>query len=109
MTNKQKMASNLTAQVREVSEVTKAVAGGDLSRSITADVQGEMLQLKNTVNSMVLQLNTLANEVMRVSHEVGTEGNLGGQANVPDVEGSWKVRIRIFDRTNVSHDSLDID
>lgn len=102
----QKTASNLTAQVREVSEVTKAVAGGDLTRSITADVQGEMLQLKSAVNSMVSQLNTLANEVMRVSHEVGTEGNLGGQAKAPGVEGLWKVNRHLVIVSHIS-DSTD--
>jgi len=85
------MASNLTDQVRSISEVTKAVALGDLSRTVNVDVQGEMLDLKMTVNSMVAQLSTLANEVTRVSLEVGTEGMLGGQAFVPDVQGMWKV------------------
>jgi HAMP domain-containing protein len=88
----QKMASNLTDQVRSISEVTKAVALGDLSKQVEVDVQGEMLDLKMTVNSMVNQLSTLANEVTRVSLEVGTEGILGGQATVPDVQGMWKVR-----------------
>lgn len=85
------MASNLTDQVRSISEVTKAVALGDLSKLVDVDVQGEMLDLKMTVNSMVAQLSTLANEVTRVSLEVGTEGILGGQAFVPDVQGMWKV------------------
>jgi osomolarity two-component system sensor histidine kinase NIK1 len=85
------MASNLTDQVRCVSEVTKAVALGDLGKLVNVDVQGEMLDLKMTVNSMVAQLSTLANEVTRVSLEVGTEGILGGQAFVPDVQGMWKV------------------
>lgn len=89
----QKMASNLTDQVRSISEVTKAVALGDLSKVVNVDVQGEMLDLKMTVNSMVAQLSTLANEVTRVSLEVGTEGILGGQASVPDVQGMWKVRL----------------
>ncbi|KAI6127235.1 hypothetical protein F5141DRAFT_1186385 [Pisolithus sp. B1] len=89
--NVNKMASNLTDQVRSISDVTKAVARGDLSKVITVDVQGEMLDLKVTVNSMVSQLSTLANEVTRVSLEVGTEGILGGQAYVPDVQGMWKV------------------
>jgi len=92
----QKMASNLTNQVRSISEVTKAVALGDLSKQVNVDVQGEMLDLKETVNSMVHQLNTLANEVTRVSLEVGTEGILGGQASVPDVQGMWKVCILLF-------------
>ena len=86
------MASNLTDQVRSISEVTKAVALGDLGKLVNVDVQGEMLDLKMTVNSMVAQLSTLANEVTRVSLEVGTEGILGGQAFVPDVQGMWKVR-----------------
>jgi osomolarity two-component system, sensor histidine kinase NIK1 len=85
------MASNLTDQVRSISEVTKAVALGDLSKQVEVNVQGEMLDLKMTVNSMVNQLSTLANEVTRVSLEVGTEGILGGQASVPDVQGMWKV------------------
>ena len=88
---RQKMASNLTDQVRSISEVTKAVALGDLVKLVNVDVQGEMLDLKMTVNSMVAQLSTLANEVTRVSLEVGTEGILGGQAFVPDVQGMWKV------------------
>jgi osomolarity two-component system sensor histidine kinase NIK1 len=87
------MASNLTDQVRSISEVTKAVALGDLGKLVNVDVQGEMLDLKMTVNSMVAQLSTLANEVTRVSLEVGTEGILGGQAFVPDVQGMWKVRL----------------
>ncbi|KAF9244482.1 hypothetical protein BU15DRAFT_85871 [Melanogaster broomeanus] len=89
--NVNKMASNLTDQVRSISEVTKAVALGDLNKVVNVDVQGEMLDLKMTVNSMVAQLSTLANEVTRVSLEVGTEGILGGQAYVPDVQGMWKV------------------
>ncbi|KAF7980985.1 hypothetical protein HWV62_5217 [Athelia sp. TMB] len=89
--NVNKMASNLTDQVRSISEVTKAVALGDLGKTVEVDVQGEMLDLKMTVNSMVAQLSTLANEVTRVSLEVGTEGLLGGQAFVPDVQGMWKV------------------
>ncbi|KAG6827518.1 hypothetical protein H0H92_011459 [Tricholoma furcatifolium] len=89
--NVNKMASNLTAQVRSISEVTKAVAQGDLGKVVDVDVQGEMLDLKLTVNSMVAQLSTLANEVTRVSLLVGTEGILGGQASVPDVQGMWKA------------------
>jgi len=89
------MANNLTDQVRSISEVTKAVALGDLSKQVQVDVQGEMLDLKMTVNSMVNQLSTLANEVTRVSLEVGTEGILGGQASVPDVQGMWKVCMMI--------------
>ncbi|KAJ3772474.1 histidine kinase [Lentinula raphanica] len=88
--NVNKMALNLTNQVRSISEVTKAVAQGNLSKFVEVDVQGEMLDLKETVNSMVVQLSTLANEVTRVSLEVGTEGILGGQAMVPDVQGEWK-------------------
>src|SRR6187401_86733 len=84
------MANNLTAQVRNISEVTTAVASGDLSRKITVDVKGEILELKNTINTMVDQLNALASEVTRVAREVGTEGNLGGQAQVPGVAGTWK-------------------
>ncbi|KAL4267517.1 histidine kinase [Pleurotus pulmonarius] len=89
--NVNKMASNLTDQVRSISEVTKAVASGDLTKLVDVDVQGEMLDLKETVNSMVSQLSTLAKEVSRVSLEVGTEGILGGQAVVPDVQGMWMV------------------
>jgi HAMP domain-containing protein/CheY-like chemotaxis protein/signal transduction histidine kinase len=84
------MASNLTGQVRNIAEVTTAVAGGDLSRKITVDVKGEILELKNTINTMVDQLNRFAGEVTRVAREVGTEGRLGGQANVPGVAGTWK-------------------
>ena len=84
------MAGNLTAQVRNIAEVTTAVAGGDLSRKITVDVKGEILELKDTINTMVDQLNAFAGEVTRVAREVGTEGNLGGQAQVPGVAGTWK-------------------
>ncbi|QYR53307.1 hybrid sensor histidine kinase/response regulator [Lysobacter soyae] len=84
------MASNLTSQVRNIAEVTTAVAEGDLSRKITVDVQGEILALKNTINTMVDQLRGFASEVTRVAREVGTEGKLGGQAQVPDVAGTWK-------------------
>jgi HAMP domain-containing protein/CheY-like chemotaxis protein len=84
------MAGNLTAQVRNIAEVTTAVARGDLSRKITVDVKGEILELKNTINTMVDQLNAFAGEVTRVAREVGTEGKLGGQAQVPDVGGTWK-------------------
>ncbi len=84
------MASNLTAQVRNIAAVTTAVARGDLSRKITVDVKGEMLELKDTVNTMVDQLNSFASEVSRVAREVGTEGKLGGQAYVPGVSGVWK-------------------
>ncbi len=84
------MASNLTAQVRNIAEVTTAVANGDLSKKITVDVRGEILELKNTINTMVDQLNAFAGEVTRVAREVGTEGKLGGQALVRGVAGTWK-------------------
>src|SRR5579859_5739223 len=84
------MASNLTAQVRNIAEVTIAVANGDLSKKITVDVRGEILQLKEAINTMVDQLRSFAGEVTRVAREVGTEGKLGGQANVPGVAGTWK-------------------
>ncbi|HWP20601.1 MAG TPA: HAMP domain-containing protein [Burkholderiaceae bacterium] len=84
------MASNLTSQVRNIADVTKAVAAGDLSKKITVDVKGEILELKNTVNTMVDQLRSFAAEVTRVAREVGTEGKLGGQADVQGVSGTWK-------------------
>src|SRR3954451_3618625 len=84
------MASNLTAQVRNIAEVTTAVAGGDLSKKITVDVRGEILELKDTINTMVDQLNAFAGEVTRVAREVGTEGKLGAQAEVKGVAGTWK-------------------
>ena len=84
------MAGNLTNQVRNIADVTTAVANGDLSKKITVDVRGEILELKNTVNTMVDQLNAFANEVTRVAREVGTEGRLGGQAEVKGVAGTWK-------------------
>src|SRR3546814_8407609 len=84
------MATNLTGQVRNIAEVTKAVASGDLSKQITVDVKGEILELKNTINTMVDQLNSFASEVTRVAREVGTEGKLGGQAQVEGVAGTWK-------------------
>jgi selenocysteine lyase/cysteine desulfurase len=84
------MASNLTAQVRNIAEVATAIAGGDLSKKITVDVRGEILQLKETINTMVEQLRSFASEVTRVAREVGTEGKLGGQAIVPGVAGTWK-------------------
>src|SRR5207302_1009039 len=84
------MAGNLTAQVRNIAEVTTAVARGDLSRKITVDVKGEILELKNTINTMVDRLRSFASEVTRVAREVGTEGKLGGQAEVPGVAGTWK-------------------
>ena len=88
--NVNSMAANLTGQVRNIAEVTTAVASGDLSRKITVDVRGEILQLKETINTMVDQLNGFASEVTRVAREVGTEGKLGGQAQVPGVAGTWK-------------------
>ena len=84
------MAANLTGQVRNIAEVTTAVASGDLSKKITVDVKGEILELKNTINTMVDQLNAFAGEVTRVAREVGTEGKLGGQAQVRGVAGTWK-------------------
>ncbi|MEA2921910.1 MAG: hypothetical protein QOF07_1873, partial [Bradyrhizobium sp.] len=84
------MCGNLTAQVRNIANVTTAVARGDLSRKITVDVRGEILELKDTINTMVDQLNSFASEVTRVAREVGTEGKLGGQAQVPGVAGTWK-------------------
>ena len=84
------MAGNLTAQVRNIAEVTTAVANGDLSKKITVDVKGEILELKNTINTMVDQLRSFAAEVTRVAREVGTEGKLGGQADVQGVAGTWK-------------------
>jgi signal transduction histidine kinase/HAMP domain-containing protein/DNA-binding response OmpR family regulator len=84
------MASNLTGQVRNIADVTKAVASGDLSKKITVDVKGEILELKNTINTMVDQLSSFASEVTRVAREVGTEGRLGGQADVQGVAGTWK-------------------
>src|SRR5690349_20030008 len=84
------MAGNLTSQVRNIAEVTTGIANGDLSKKITVDVRGEILELKQTINTMVDQLNAFGNEVTRVSREVGTEGKLGGQARVEGVAGIWK-------------------
>src|SRR5436305_740310 len=84
------MASNLTSQVRNIAAVTTAVANGDLSKKITVKVKGEILELKNTINTMVDQLSSFASEVTRVAREVGTEGRLGGQAAVKGVAGTWK-------------------
>src|ERR671931_1547493 len=84
------LAGQLTNQIRNIAEVTTAVALGDLSKKITVDVKGEILELKNTINTMVDQLNSFASEVTRVAREVGTEGKLGGQAQVPGVGGTWK-------------------
>ena len=97
------MATNLTGQVRNIAEVTTAVARGDLSRKITVDVRGEILQLKETINTMVDQLNSFAAEVTRVAREVGTEGKLGGQANVRDVSGVWK---ELTENVNVMANNL---
>src|SRR5436189_1781369 len=84
------MASNLTGQVRNIADIATAIARGDLSRKITVDVKGEILQLKNTINTMVDQLNAFAAEVTRVAREVGADGRLGGQGNVPGAAGTWK-------------------
>src|SRR5438105_15272596 len=84
------MAGQLTEQVRGIARVVTAVANGDLSKKITVDVRGEILELKNTINTMVDQLNAFAGEVTRVAREVGTEGRLGGQADVKGVGGTWK-------------------
>ncbi|KAL2045401.1 hypothetical protein ABVK25_012143 [Lepraria finkii] len=97
------MASNLTSQVRNIAEVATAIARGDLSRKITVDVKGEILELKNTINTMVDQLNAFAAEVTRVAREVGTEGRLGGQANVLGVAGTWKD---LTDNVNVMGSNL---
>jgi len=97
------MAANLTGQVRNIAEVTTAVASGDLSKKITVDVKGEILELKNTINVMVDQLNGFASEVTRVAREVGTEGKLGGQAQVPGVAGTWKD---LTDNVNMMADNL---
>src|SRR5260370_42503523 len=84
------MPENLAGEVRNIAEVTTAVANGDLSKKITVDVKGEFLELKGTINTMVDQLRSFASEVTRVAREVGTEGKLGGQADVPGVAGTWK-------------------
>jgi signal transduction histidine kinase/HAMP domain-containing protein/CheY-like chemotaxis protein len=97
------MAANLTGQVRNIAEVTTAVASGDLSKKITVDVKGEILELKNTINTMVDQLNSFASEVTRVAREVGTEGKLGGQAEVRGVGGTWKD---LTDNVNLMADNL---
>ena len=88
--NVNQMANNLTTQVRNIADVTTAVARGDLGKKITADAKGEVLELKNTINTMVDQLNSFAAEVTRVAKEVGTDGKLGGQADVHGVSGTWK-------------------
>ncbi|NUR45549.1 MAG: HAMP domain-containing protein, partial [Sphingomonas sp.] len=97
------MATNLTGQVRNIAEVTTAVARGDLSKKITVEVKGEILELKNTINTMVDQLNGFASEVTRVAREVGTEGKLGGQARVEGVAGTWKD---LTDNVNLMADNL---
>ncbi|HLO20507.1 MAG TPA: HAMP domain-containing protein, partial [Sphingomicrobium sp.] len=97
------MAANLTSQVRNIAEVTTAVARGDLSKKITVEVKGEILELKNTINTMVDQLNGFASEVTRVAREVGTEGKLGGQAQVPGVAGTWKD---LTDNVNLMAENL---
>src|SRR5437868_5988812 len=99
------MAGNLTIQVRNIADVTTAVARGDLSRKITVDVRGEILELKNTINTMVDQLNAFTGEVTRVAREVGTEGKLGGQAKVPGVAGTWKG---LTDSVNAMANSLTV-
>ena len=101
--NVNELAANLTGQVRNIAEVTTAVASGDLSKKITVDVKGEILELKNTVNTMVDQLNSFASEVTRVAREVGTEGKLGGQAQVRGVGGTWKD---LTDNVNLMADNL---
>ncbi|PLS75823.1 MAG: hybrid sensor histidine kinase/response regulator [Actinobacteria bacterium] len=97
------MASNLTSQVRNIAQVTTAVARGDLTQKITVDVKGEILELKNTINTMVDQLSSFADEVTRVARDVGTEGKLGGQARVKGVSGTWKD---LTDNVNIMADSL---
>ena len=103
--NVNSMAGNLTAQVRNIADVTKAVAAGDLTRKITVDVQGEILQLKDTMNTMVDQLRSFASEVTRMAREVGTEGKLGGQAEVTGVAGTWKD---LTDSVNMMAGSLTV-
>src|ERR671914_243007 len=97
------LADNLSDQVRNIAAVTTAVANGDLSRKITVDVRGEVLELKQTINTMVDQLRAFAAEVTRVAREVGTEGKLGGQARVPGVAGTWKD---LTDNVNTLADNL---
>ncbi len=93
------LAGNLTSQVRSIAAVTKAVAVGDLSKQIEVDARGEILDLKNTVNAMVIRLRALAAEVTRVTLEVGSQGKLGGQADVPDVEGVWFELVKNVSRS----------
>lgn len=99
------MAMNLTNQVRSIAEVTKAVAGGDLTKKIEVDVRGEILELKETVNGMTESLSVFADEVTRVAREVGTEGRLGGQARVTNVGGTWKD---LTDNVNVMANNVRI-
>ena len=99
------MAMNLTNQVRSIAEVTKAVAGGDLTKRITVDVRGEMLDLKDTVNGITESLSVFADEVTRVAKEVGTDGKLGGQARVTNVSGTWKD---LTDNVNVMAANLTV-
>ncbi|KAJ1947707.1 hypothetical protein FBU59_001846, partial [Linderina macrospora] len=101
--NVNRMADNLTRQVRDITSVTQAVARGDLTRKVEIPLNGEMAELKDTINTMVDQLSTFAAEVSRVAKEVGTDGQLGGQANVPDVDGTWKV---LTDNVNTMADNL---
>src|SRR5690606_21214574 len=101
--NVNSMADNLTAQVRNIAEVTTAVANGDLSKKITVEVQGEIAELKNTINRMGGPPRSVASEVTRVAREVGTEGELGGQAQVPGVSGTWKD---LTDNVNSMADNL---
>ncbi|KAJ2777414.1 histidine kinase osmosensor, partial [Coemansia interrupta] len=101
--NVNKMADNLTNQVRDIANVTKAVAKGDLTQKVTSELNGEMEELKTTINTMVDQLSTFASEVTRMAKEVGTDGVLGGQANVPNVDGTWKV---LTDNVNMMADNL---
>src|SRR5204863_364594 len=103
--NVNSMASNLTGQVRNIALVTTAVAKGDLSQKITVEVRGEILELKNTVNAMVDSLRVFADEVTRVAKEVGTEGKLGGQAEVPGAAGTWKA---LTDNVNAMANSLTV-
>ena len=101
-----KLAANLTNQVRNIARVTKAVALGDLSKQIDVDARGEILDLKNTVNGMVVRLRALAAEVTRVTLEVGSQGILGGQAHVPDVEGVWLELTRNVRQSPSWHQAL---
>src|SRR5688500_15121061 len=101
--NVNQLAGNLTGQVRNIAQVTTAISRGDLSQKITVEVRGELLELKNTVNTLVDQLSAFADEVTRVAREVGTEGNLGGQAQVKGVSGVWKD---LTDSVNSMADNL---